>query len=320
MHIKARLAATSFALALLTAGMIFVAGERDSNAADGAAAKRLPGVTYDAQGKPAGLARYIAWSKRVGQGAQPEGDVGFRNLHAMGYRTILSVDGSAPEVERAKKFGLRYVHVPIGYDGITHPQAVAIVKAGQSAKESIFVHCHHGKHRGPAAAMLVRMSEDKISAEEAVKGLVTSGTSKNYTGLWRDVKAFKMPTAKELAAVKALPSRVLPVGLRASMVGVSHRYEALQLAKKSAWKQPKDHPDIDPPHEARMLWELCRELARTDKTCRAKGDVFLKYLKAAEDEAIGLEKALRTKDMKAADKRFAAIKNTCAACHRDYRN
>ncbi len=308
------------ALALLAVGLILAACGRDSKAADGAAAKRLAGVTYDAKGEPQGLARYIAWSKKVGQGAQPEGDVGFRNLRALGYRTILSVDGSAPDVERAKKFSLRYIHVPIGYDGITKSQAVAIVKAARLTKDPIFVHCHHGKHRGPAAAMLVRISEDGISNAEAVKGLTTSGTSKNYAGLWRDVKGFKVPTAKELAAVTSLPSRVMPAGLRASMVEVSHRYEALQLAQRSGWAKPKDHPDIDPPHEARMLWELCRELGRTDKASRAKGDVFLKYLKAAENEAIALEKALRGKDTKTADARLAAIKGTCAACHRDYRN
>jgi hypothetical protein len=69
-----------------------------------------------------------------------------------------------------------------------------------------------------------------------------------------------------------------------------------------------------------MLWELMREMARSDTESQAKGEIFLKYLKASEDEAIGLEKAIRAGDQKAAGQRFAAVKGLCNDCHRDYRN
>jgi protein tyrosine phosphatase (PTP) superfamily phosphohydrolase (DUF442 family) len=290
------------------------------------AAERVPGVTYAENGEPAGLHRYHRWSEKIGQGAQPEGEVAFRNLYALGYRTILSVDGSLPDVESAEKHGLRYVHVPIGYDGIDATMAAKIVKAARLDDAPIFVHCHHGKHRGPAAAMLCRMSEDKVSAEVATKGLEASGTSPNYAGLWRDVKAFQVPSAEAIAAVGELPSRVQPEGLRAGMVHVSHRWEYLKLAQASGWKKAlADHPDISPAHEARMLWEQFREMARTDKECKDKGDIFLKYLAASEQAAIELETALRAEGEEAArkaeaEKRYKAVKNLCVDCHRDYRN
>ncbi len=278
------------------------------------------GVIYDQDGQPAGLDRYIAWSDNVGQGAQPEGDIAFQNLKALGYRTILSVDGSVPDIEGARKHGLRYVHVPIGYDGINKPLAARIVKAARISEHPIFVHCHHGKHRGPAAAMICRISEDKISNATAIKGLERSGTSKNYTGLWRDVRAFRGVSEEDLAAVTELPNKVLPKGLRAGMVHVNERWEALKLSQKNAWKPMAAHPDISAPHEARMLWELNREMARNDTEAQGKGDIFLKYLKVSEDAGIALEKALRAKDVEGANKQFAIITNSCASCHRDYRN
>lgn len=52
-------------------------------------------------------------------GSQPAGDEGFQALRDLGVTTIVSVDGTRPEVARAKRFGLRYIHLPIGYDGIS---------------------------------------------------------------------------------------------------------------------------------------------------------------------------------------------------------
>src|SRR5262245_52980799 len=67
-------------------------------------------VTKDDHGDPKGLHRHRRWSDKIGQGAQPEGEEAFKNLQALGYVTVLSVDGSVPEVEIAKKYGLTYRH------------------------------------------------------------------------------------------------------------------------------------------------------------------------------------------------------------------
>lgn len=329
---------TLYMIALLAAVLAFTACDGDSKpqsadaqasdakASDAKASdahaktERVKGVIYDEHGEPAGLHRHRRWSENVGQGAQPAGDVAFKNLKALGYKTILSVDGSVPDVEAAKKYGLRYVHVPIGYDGVPKDLALRIAATLQVAGGPVFVHCHHGKHRGPAAAMVLRICVDKIPNAQALKEMEASKTSRNYTGLYRDIAAYKAPAAAELAKIKELPSKVLPEGLRAGMVDVNLRFEHLQLCKDAGWKQPKDHPDISPPHEARMLWELYREIARNDAECRDKGEVFLAYMQAAEQGAVELEKALRAGDAKAADKHFGAVKLNCKDCHRDYRN
>src|SRR5687768_16523197 len=53
---------------------------------------------------------------KVISGAQPEGEASFRALGELGVKTIISVDGAQPDVAGAKQFGMRYVHLPIGYD------------------------------------------------------------------------------------------------------------------------------------------------------------------------------------------------------------
>src|SRR5262245_46397548 len=55
---------------------------------------------------------------KVISGGQPDGELAFAKLKELGVKTIISVDGARPEVELAKKYGLRYVHLPHGYDGV----------------------------------------------------------------------------------------------------------------------------------------------------------------------------------------------------------
>jgi len=276
-------------------------------------------ITYDAGGAPEGLPRYRRWSDRIGQGGQPEGDVAFRNLKALGYKTVLTVDGSIPDIEGAEKYGLTYVHVPIGYDGIPRGQALKIVKAAEMCRKPVYVHCHHGRHRGPAAAMLARMAVEGVTNETAVKGLEISGTSPKYAGLWESVREFKVPTEAELSKITTLPSSVKPEGLRGMMVDVSHRYAFLKASKMEDWKTPEDHPDVSPPHEARMLWERYREIVRLDEA-KKLGKEFLRLANEGEKHATALEEALRAKNFERAGQAYKKLKKNCDSCHADYRN
>lgn len=281
---------------------------------------RVEGIEYDDHGDPKGLHHYIRWSENVGQGAQPMGDIAFKHLAALGYKTVLSVDGALPELELAAKYGLRYVHVPIGYDGIPAKAALQIAASADNDGGPVYVHCHHGRHRGPCAAQILRIRTDGISPGTGINGLTRSGTNPAYEGLWKTVREYTVPSAEALATVGPLPEKVIPQGLRATMVDTSARWENLKLSKDEGFQTPKDHPDVSPAHEARMLWELFREMARTDKECKDQGEVFLAYLKASEEATIELEKAIRAGDLKASKKHFATVKGLCKDCHRDYRN
>ena len=91
-------------------------------------------------------------TEKMISGGQPDGEAGFRELRDLGVKTIVSVDGAKPDVELAKKYGLRYVHLPHGYDGISDVRLKELAKAVRDLPGTIYIHCHHGKHRSPAAA------------------------------------------------------------------------------------------------------------------------------------------------------------------------
>src|SRR5438094_677830 len=81
--------------------------------------------------------------------SSPDGDEGFHSLQQLGIKTIVSVDGARPEVDLARKYGLRYVHLPIGYDAVPREQALRIARAIRDLPGPVYIHCHHGRHRGP---------------------------------------------------------------------------------------------------------------------------------------------------------------------------
>ncbi len=279
-----------------------------------------PTAVLTADGAPVGLPRYLKCSDKIGQGAQPEGEIAFRNLAALGYSTALSVDGAEPAVDLAARYGIRYVHLPIGYDGVTDDQARMIVKAVELSPGPVYIHCHHGKHRGPTAAAIALIALAGYSNSQALAHLDKSETSPHYAGLYRDIREFHAPSASELAYLPdEFPSRVQPDGVTGVMVGVSHRFELLKASRGAGWTAPESHPDVDPPHEARMLWEQYRELSRLGQA-GDRGDDFLVLLKNGEEAAVDLEQALRRGDAAASNKAYGRVRQNCLSCHADFRD
>ncbi|RUL89156.1 phosphatase domain-containing protein [Tautonia sociabilis] len=255
-------------------------------------------------------------------GGQPEGDEAFRALADLGVRTIITVDGAAPDTEAARRYGMRYVHLPIGYDGVPREQAVALVKAVRSLPGPFYVHCHHGKHRGPSAAAVCAIATQGWDKDQARRWLEEAGTSPDYAGLFASVAAFEPPTVAELAAVpeSALPERAEVPDLVAAMVDVDQRWERLKAVSAAGFRTPPDHPDLDPPHEALMLAEHYRELARLDEA-KDRGAAFLRLLARAERDALALRDALRDPAALAtAPAAFDRAGRDCKACHSRFRD
>src|SRR5947209_839442 len=63
-----------------------------------------------------GLHNVFRLTDKLYSGSSPDGDEGFASLQRLGVKTVISVDGARPDVERAHQFGMRYIHLPIGYD------------------------------------------------------------------------------------------------------------------------------------------------------------------------------------------------------------
>jgi hypothetical protein len=213
--------------------------------------------------------------------------------------------------------------LPVGYDGISRDRALQLARAVRELPGPVYIHCHHGQHRGRAAAAAVRLClDDRCRVEEMEAFLKTAGTDARYTGLVGLPRSLARPTAAELDRASAdFPEAATVSDLARLMVVIDARLDNLKRVKAAGWATPNDHPDIDPPHEAVQLIELYREAGRLGGAT-ARGPEFLKRLADAETAASDLERALRAVpiDGKRAESVFANSATACTACHAQFRD
>ncbi|MFT3878999.1 MAG: hypothetical protein QM703_04985 [Gemmatales bacterium] len=272
-----------------------------------------------------GLHNVFRVTDKLLSGSVPEGDLGFQTLRKLGVKTIITVDGAKPEVERAKKFGMRYVHLPIGYDGVPANQGLRLAKAVRDLPGLIYMHCHHGKHRSPAAAVVVKLClDEKCTVATALELMKQAGTDPRYIGLYASPKELRRPSSTDLDKVSSdFPETTPPGGMVQLMVEIDERWDRLKLIQAAGWTSPKNHPDLEPAHEALLLWEHYVETARLPGV-QSKAKAFLELLKEAEATAKKLETALRmnagAERTASAEKFFKASAASCSRCHSQYRD
>lgn len=253
-------------------------------------------------------------------GSQPHGEEAFEALARLGVKTVISVDGAKPQLEEAGRYGLRYVHLPIGYDGVPEKRGFEIARALRDLQGPIYIHCHHGKHRGPAAAAFAAVAVKGWSQEQAVAYMKKAGTSKKYAGLYHSVSSLQKPAKSTIdEADNSFPSLAKLPGLTRSMAIIDRRYGHLKEVRAAAWQVPKNHPDIDPKHEALQLREMLVELERTDESKQKPSD-YRRWLKDSVKAAKALEARLLQGDKPGAESAYQALKKSCSACHQKYRN
>jgi len=263
---------------------------------------------------------------RLYSGGQPEGDAAFERLKALGIRTIITVDGAKPDLERARKYGMRYVHLPIGYDAVPADKALLMAKAAGGLPGPVFIHCHHGKHRGPAAAGFCAIATEGWSREKGLEWMRRAGTSPDYAGLFQSVKSLPIPSAEQLKDLPAEFPEVSRVStLVESMVQVDREWDRLKAARERKFAKA-DGDDVTPTQTALQLTELFRELARSEEA-EKRGKEFAEAARGSEKSAERLEKALRKLagsgtpvDRDAAETQFRAVSQSCAACHKKHRD
>ena len=268
------------------------------------------------------LPNAIRLHERVISGGDPDGAEAFRELKALGVSTIICVDGARPDVEAAKKLGIRYVHLPHGYNGISKERAAQLAKVVQTFPGSIYIHCHHGKHRSPAAAAVACVGAGLISEETAKKTLLFAGTSEHYLGLYKAVEQTRPFSQKALDAVPADFPEVAEVPHMAeAMVEIAEIWERIQTVQAANWTPPANHPDLVPAHEVLLLREQFMELLRTEEVAQSP-DPVQSMFQASEKASLILEESLRAnpQDLERANKAYGTVRNNCAACHARFRD
>lgn len=262
------------------------------------------------------LHNLIQITDRIYSGGEPHGEEAFADLARLGIRTVVSVDGARPNVEAARKHGMRYVHIPIGYDGIEKEAGQSLARLVREADGPIYVHCHHGQHRGPAAAAVACIADGEVDGKGALAILEKAGTGKDYAGLWRHVENYQPPAhdAKlpELVEVAKVGS------LAAAMARIDRAYDNLKSCRDARWSTPRGHPDLSPAQEALLLREGFRESAR--HLSGDFSDEFKTWLAESESAAQKLEALLKMDNPGGASLQFQAVEKSCKQCHAKYRN
>ncbi len=238
---------------------------------------------------------------------------------------MISVDGATPQLELARKFGLRYIHLPHGYDGIPEPRLRELAKAVTELPGPIYIHCHHGKHRSPAAAAVACIGAGLMTRETGRHVLQSAGTSKDYQGLYAAVATAQRQRNLDSIKVVYQAATAIPP-LATAMVRIEHTLDRLKQIELAGWQTPESHPDLAPAHEALLLREHFAELLRTDDT-QARPAPFRGLIEHSLGLTQSLEKALRdankkspTVNQSALSGTLAAISRDCKQCHRDYRD
>jgi len=272
-----------------------------------------------------GLHNLVAYHDGFVSGSVPEGDAGFDGLAAMGIRTIISVDGAVPEVELAADRGMRYIHLPIGYDGFDDERRLELTRAVRDALAlgPVYIHCHHGKHRSAGAAAAVAVGLDWMTPDEATDRMRVSGTSPRYRGLYRCTANATPVDPRTLDAIDAdFPEVSLPDDFVDAMVEMDHALDHLKLVAAAGWTAPDSHPDLVPAAEAGRLADLLRLTSQGERAAADEDPEFAAWLARDAARVAGLEERLLAEsiDVATLDAELAAIRSSCSACHAAHRD
>ena len=262
-----------------------------------------------------GLENVWRVTDRIYSGGEPQGPLGFQSLEELGIRTVVSVDGATPDLEAARAHGIRYIHIPIGYEGISGETGKRLARVARETEGPIYVHCHHGRHRGPAAAAVTCLADGSLTSQRAVAFLESAGTGTEYKGLWRDVERFDPPAPD--ATLPPLVEQAAVGSFTAAMAAIDRSVDRLKECRAADWQAPAGQPEIIPQQEALLLREGFREAARDPVVNDAQ---FLQWLAESEAHARGLERALEAGDHVQANSRLQRVLQSCQQCHADYRD
>ena len=325
--------ATACAHSVEVAEHVVAPMELTGTAYEAAARVELPAVSPNAG---PGLHHVFELSENVISGAEPAGHEALEQIASWGVKTILSVDGKTPDAETAAALGMRYVHVPIEYSGIDEEELLKISKTFRELEGPFYVHCYHGKHRGPAAAAVGRVVLDGVPRERAIAEMRQwCSTASKYEGLYSTVATAHIPSAVESARFAFdFDAAHSFDGLRGAMIEMTRKWDLIKAAKKRSWRPDPEHPDVVPREEAvqlHQLFEACSEL----DGIRAWQDDFRAWLEDGRSGSEQLAQALADharlnhavpagpelgETLALADMAFTRVAQSCTSCHAAYRD
>jgi len=240
----------------------------------------------------------------------------FEELKRIGVTTVISVDGAAPKVAPVEELGMSYIHLPIGYDTVPN-KVVASMMQLNSKNEIIYIHCHHGKHRGPAVAAIYTQLIDLATLEEVLEKMQTIGTSELYQGLWEAVRKLDPKEVEATPKMELVSSQAVD-DLTSSMSKIDRLYDNVKdhLDLSSSAKFNQDELE----HQSILLLEALKESARLDTHQWNTDKKYTQYAIDSNTFADQLVGEITTKRFDTASITLKNLKQSCTSCHQDFRN
>lgn len=263
------------------------------------------------------LHRLLQLSPEIYSGAQPKGAAAFSALQELGIRTVISVDGAPPDLFGASMVGLRYIHVPIGYDGIDPAQAASFAALMEEAEGPFYFHCHHGRQRGPAAAAIALRASTGCDAEAGLEVLRSAGTSKDYPGLWRDVAGWSALRPDQSAPDLVEAAKVAP--FTESMAELDRTWDRIKELRRADW-QGIDGVESTMHVESALLLQQLQDCAGQLPVEHLQEAKLLRGMEEVVAYAEQLHSAAFAGDVDLMEESFSDLRASCKDCHADYRN
>lgn len=250
--------------------------------------------------------------------AEPVGDQAYAELAALGIKTVISVDGVAPNKQLAQRYGISVVHIPTTYDGITDEQSRQLAHAMATMPRPIFVNCHHGKHRGPAAICVGAIGSGDITNAQALEFMKTAKTSPKYTGLWKAAETARPLSDAELhdESIQLVEAAVIEDFVE-GMAELSRLSDLINECADYGFTAPEHHPDLAPISLAGQIHNLFREM-EDDQITIDNGPNFYKLLTYSRDLASQLETQIEHDDIDGAYNSLQLLMEACSDCHNEY--
>ncbi len=285
----------------------------------------LPAVDASSPTHLPGLPNMVSFGNGLLSGGVPTGREAFERMRGLGIRTVVSVDGAVPDLESARAAGLRYIHLPIGYDGIDESRRHELARAVRDGlgRGRVYLHCHHGKHRSAAASGVVGVGLGWITPDQALQRMSVAGTSPRYRGLLESVSEATRLDPRRIEAVPAdLPEVSRPSDLVEAMVELDRVLEHLERISDASWRTPHAHPDLVPAAEAGRLADLFRLAIPSKGVMDDAGLDLVRRLEVDADRASRLEAGLLEAEIPVdeMDGLLGLIRSSCRECHDVHRN
>lgn len=164
-------------LLCLTLGVLSVAGTGPSGAAENSIAPR-PSAWATPTNRP-GLSNLFKVSTVLYRGAQPEAE-GFKQLEAMGVKTVINLRDFHDDSKLLAGTSLRYVHIPINTLTLDTNEVVRFMNAVTDTNNwPVFVHCKLGADRTGTMVAIYRILVEGWSKQDAIREMRDGGFGHN---------------------------------------------------------------------------------------------------------------------------------------------